>query len=273
MKAGGEHWQWNPNIPFYIGCLPRRGAKSSDVKVRIPYVLSRTGFVLTIYQWFRAPNAFPGHTANAFETPDGKIAFDLPVSDKNVFFWWPDADGNAPDPHDITADMQRFTIDPTSDNLELPRPELLLKKDCEFSRIDERFSMKPYNHIFFLMMDPSLGSDMSRIVPFMGGGFPPYNTMSHLNIETKQLESYLPGPTHLVQEPVFVPRSDDAPEGDGWLMALVNNYTTMASELHIVDTRNFTKAQAVVELPVRLRMGLHGNWVAAQELELLSNFH
>lgn len=33
MKAGGEHWQWNPEIPFYIGVLPRRGATGADVKV------------------------------------------------------------------------------------------------------------------------------------------------------------------------------------------------------------------------------------------------
>ena len=33
MRKGGEHWQWDPNIPFYLGILPRRGAKGSDVKV------------------------------------------------------------------------------------------------------------------------------------------------------------------------------------------------------------------------------------------------
>ena len=33
MKQGGEHWQWSPETPFYIGVLPRRGAKPSDVKV------------------------------------------------------------------------------------------------------------------------------------------------------------------------------------------------------------------------------------------------
>jgi carotenoid cleavage dioxygenase len=33
MKQGGEHWQWDSNVPFYIGVLPRRGAKASDVKV------------------------------------------------------------------------------------------------------------------------------------------------------------------------------------------------------------------------------------------------
>lgn len=33
MKQGGEHWQWSPETPFYIGVLPRRGAQPSDVKV------------------------------------------------------------------------------------------------------------------------------------------------------------------------------------------------------------------------------------------------
>lgn len=36
MKQGGEHWQWSPETPFYIGVLPRRGAKPSDLKVYSP---------------------------------------------------------------------------------------------------------------------------------------------------------------------------------------------------------------------------------------------
>lgn len=38
MKAGGEHWQWNPDIPFYLGVLPRHGAQGSDVKVSHPHM-------------------------------------------------------------------------------------------------------------------------------------------------------------------------------------------------------------------------------------------
>lgn len=33
LKSGGEHWQWNNDLPTYIGVLPRHGAKSDDVKV------------------------------------------------------------------------------------------------------------------------------------------------------------------------------------------------------------------------------------------------
>lgn len=163
--------------------------------------------------------------------------------------------------------MTRFTIDPTSDDLELPQADILLYQDCEFPRIDDRKSMQKYRHCFFDMMNPSLGTDFERIAPVMGGGFPPYNSLGHFDIQTEKLSVYFPGKTHLVQEPVFVPRSATAEEGDGWLMALVNNYATMASELHIIDTKDFSKAQAIVLLPVRLRHGLHGNWVPREDLD------
>jgi carotenoid cleavage dioxygenase len=70
----------------------------------------------------------------------------------------------------------------------------------------------------------------------------------------------------MVQEPVFVPRSKTAAEGDGFVIVLVSNLGTMSSELQILDTREFGKAAAIVYLPLRLRAGLHGNWVDAEEL-------
>lgn len=116
-------------------------------------------------------------------------------------------------------------------------------------------------------MDPRLGTDFLAIAPVMGGGHAPYNALGRLDHETKEVQKYFPGKTHLVQEPIFIPRSAAAPQGDGWLMALVNNYAAMSSELHIVDTQDFTKPQAIIYLPIRLRAGLHGNWVDAQDLE------
>lgn len=251
MKQGGEHWQWDPSVPFYIGVLPRRGASGSDVK------------------WFRAPNAFPGHTVNAYEDNSGRLVFDLPLTDQNVFFWWPDAQGNAPKPEEISAKLVRFTFDPLSDDLDLPMHEVLSNADCEFPRIDDRYLGKRHSCAFFDLMDPSLGSDFSTIMPRMGGGHPPYNSIGQLNYSSKEVKTYFPGHTHLVQEPIFVPRKgESATEGDGWVIVLVNNYASMASELHIVDTRDFRSPAAVIELPIRLRAGLHGNWVDGQDLHL-----
>lgn len=116
------------------------------------------------------------------------------------------------------------------------------------------------------ILKPSLGTDFAALSRVMGGGFAPYNSIGHYDYKAGKLNLYFPGRMHLVQEPVFVPRSKAAAEGDGFVMVLVNNYELMLSELHIIDTKDFTKAVAIVHLPVRLRAGLHGNWVDSSEL-------
>lgn len=249
MKAGGEHWQWDAECPFYLGVLPRHGDQGADVK------------------WFTAPNAFPGHSCNAYEDDSGKLVMDLALAKENVFVWWPDKDGKAPNPAQNPAQLVRYTFDPTSTELDLPTPKTLMEQDVEFSRIDDRFSGRKHTRAFMDVMDPSLGTDFRAIGPVMGGGFAPYNALGSFDYNTEKTEIYFPGKTHFVQEPVFVQRSNEAEEGDGFLMALVNNYSTMSSELHIIDTKNFTEATAIVYLPIRLRAGLHGNWVDASELK------
>ncbi|KAK4155410.1 putative lignostilbene dioxygenase [Chaetomidium leptoderma] len=252
LKQGGEHWQWSPETPFYIGVLPRVGAKPDDVK------------------WFRYPNCFPSHSSNAYEDGSGNIVFDLGLSEKNVFFWWPDKDGNAPSPESIHSQLTRFTIDPRAASLELSAAanvQVLHNGNSEFYRLDDRFATRPYRHAFFDLMDPALGTDFPAIAPQLGGGYPLYNSLAHLDLDTGETEVYFPGRTHMVQEPVFIPRRGSKEEGDGYLLALVNNYASMSSELHLLDTRNFTTALAVILLPLRLRHGLHGNWVDAADVE------
>lgn len=73
----------------------------------------------------------------------------------------------------------------------------------------------------------------------------------------------------MVQEPVFIPRKDSTVEGDGYVIALVNNYETMSSELHLLDTASFTQATARILLPVRLRQGLHGSWIDGDDLRCI----
>jgi carotenoid cleavage dioxygenase len=264
MKQGGEHWQWSPETPFYVGVIPRYGATSSSVKASfkkqilcclVCYILTRC------LQWFKYKNSFPGHTANAYERDDGKIVFDLGLSDKNVFYWWPDAEGNSPEPEKIHTQLTRFTINPNAEEEHLSAPDILHSGNSEFYRIDDRFSGRKYSHSYFDLMNPSLGTDFAAIGPVMGGGYPPYNSLAHHDESTGKTEVYFPGRTHLVQEPVFIPRAGSTEEGDGYLMALVNNYRTLSSELHLLDCRDFTKARAVILLPLRLRAGLHGNWV------------
>lgn len=162
--------------------------------------------------------------------------------------------------------MKRFTIDPKSDDLELPEPHILIHDDNEFPRIDDRYAMSKYTHTFMNVMDKTLGTDFAAIAPVAGGGYPLYNALGHLNVETGEFKKYFVGSKSMVQEPIFIPRSDKAEEGDGFVIALVNRYETMTSDLVILDTRDWGKPVAEVKLPVRLRAGLHGNWVDSSDM-------
>lgn len=116
------------------------------------------------------------------------------------------------------------------------------------------------------MMDPVLGTDFPRIAKNLGGGYPLYNSLGHFDNATGKTEVYFPGKTQMVQEPVFIPRSGSRVEGDGYLLVLVNDYEHMASELHLLDTKDFANVKARILLPIRLRQGLHGSWVDGGEL-------
>jgi carotenoid cleavage dioxygenase len=64
-----------------------------------------------------------------------------------------------------------------------------------------------------------------------------------------------------------VPRSATAPEGDGFLVGVVNDFSAMRSELVIVDAQRLEEgAIARVLLPFRLHTQVHGWWVSAADL-------
>ena len=66
---------------------------------------------------------------------------------------------------------------------------------------------------------------------------------------------YVPG------EPVFVPKSPDAAENDGWLLVFRYDRERDRSDLVILDANEFEgDPVAVVQLPRRVPIGLHGSW-------------
>ena len=63
-------------------------------------------------------------------------------------------------------------------------------------------------------------------------------------------------------EPVFIPRDGSTAEDDGWLLAVVHDDATNASQLRIIDAQRMGDPPvAVVHLPQRVPYGFHGNWV------------
>lgn len=204
--------------------------------------------------------------ANAFENEEGQIEMSMAFSKLNVFFWWPDKDGKGPAPEEISSDLLKWTIDPKATDMKLPAGDLLAKGELEFPRIDDRYAMSRHSKTFFSIFQPQL-VDFPFVGPRMGGGYPPYNGFARLDAKTGDLERYFAGPKKFTQELVFIPRSKTAEEGDGWILFLQNNFENMASELAIVDSNDLSKAVALIKLPIRLRPGLHGNWVDDEDVD------
>lgn len=238
MKKGGPHFQWQPDLPQLFGVLPRDGS-AEDVR------------------WFYGPaDGFQGHTLNSFEE-QGVLYVDMPVTSGNIFYFFPQEDGFVPPPESLKSSLMRWAFDLKSDNDQV-EPKPLTTFICEFPRCDERYTGQRYRHAFMLAFDPSLPYDFERLGP------PPFqffNQLAHVNVETGETRAWYAGDAECFQEPIFVPRSVDAEEGDGFVISVMNRLRTESSELVVLDARNMSAGPvARIKLPFRLRMSLHGNW-------------
>ncbi|KAI0180155.1 carotenoid oxygenase [Hypoxylon sp. FL1284] len=252
LKAGGNKFAWDPNEDQVYGLVPRRGGKPEDVK------------------WFRADNGFHGHVAGCYENEDGHVVFDLTVADGNVFFWFP-PEGERPDMAKrarLSSPTCRWVLDPSAPTGTRVRAALEWPTSGEFSRIDDRYVTKKYSHFWQLRVDPSRPYDAARCGPPAGGLF---NCMAHYTWSADggagAEDVSFAGPTATFQEPVFIPR-DGGAEGEGYLAALKNNLDELRNDVVIWDALDLAGGPlATLHLPLRLRLGFHGNFVDHHDIE------
>jgi carotenoid cleavage dioxygenase-like enzyme len=61
---------------------------------------------------------------------------------------------------------------------------------------------------------------------------------------------------------VFVPHEPTGAEDQGWLLSYVYDMQTDRSAVVILNAQDLGgEPQAVIELPVRVPLGFHGNWI------------
>lgn len=86
--------------------------------------------------------------------------------------------------------------------------------------------------------------------------------VGRIDLHTGAIDQYSFGPRTNVHEPSFVPRAPDSPEGDGWLLVIVNRLRENRSELAVFDALNLAAGPvALYDIGVRVRSTFHGNWV------------
>ena len=75
-------------------------------------------------------------------------------------------------------------------------------------------------------------------------------------------ETHDEGPSRVFLEPVFVPRTQDAAEDDGWILAYAYDAAADRSDVVILHAQDFAAAPvATIQLPARVPFGFHGSWI------------
>jgi carotenoid cleavage dioxygenase len=133
----------------------------------------------------------------------------------------------------------------------------------DFPRIDDRFAMSDVRTGWLTGFDEEM---MSTGMARPGAGVS--NAIIQHNLTTERQTVYRVDAGSAVQEPQFVPRRSGAAQGDGWLLLVAHRLQAMHSDLLVLDTSDLAAGPvATLRLPLRLRRGLHGCWVSADELE------
>jgi carotenoid cleavage dioxygenase-like enzyme len=240
IKRGGILFQWEPTYEQMYIVMPR-GGDAKDVRI------------------FKAPNAMPGHIVNAFDD-GGKLYLDLPVAKDNVFWFFPDKDGRFPPPGSIGTEITRWCFDMKDKNSK-PVPSVMSTLSAEFPHCDERYVGRPYRYGFLQAADPTKPYNPERAGPIMGFFF---NTLLTMDMATGKYKSWFCGDTSSTQEPVFAPKNAKAPEGEGYVLGVINRRDEHRSDLVILDAQRMDEGPiATIKIPVRLKYGIHGNWVPA----------
>jgi carotenoid cleavage dioxygenase len=233
LEAGLPHFGFDTTMPVHMVVLPRAG-DAKDIKV------------------FTAPNLFASHVMNAFN--DGtKIYFDTPEAKNNMFPFFPDWHGAPYNPAEAASHLTRWTIDMDSNSGEFESRQRLCEFVGEFPRIDERYATEPYRHGWMLGMGEGPGSRAS---------------IGHVDVSTGKYKVWQAGPNRTLQEPCFIPKSKTAGEGEGYIVQLQPHTDDGASDLLLFDAQHVDEGpMATIHIPLRMRFGLHGNWVPGAELE------
>lgn len=238
MRAGGPHFKWDGTRQTYVIVVPREGGVDQR----------RT---------FTGPARWSFHTMNAFR--DGQfLHLDSAVAQVDRGIMTPELANDPAAVESIQPYLTRWTFDMagTGDGFTEKR---LFDKPAEFTITDSRYYGKAYRYGFMLVKDAAA----------MGQPFnlhTPYNSVYCIDHHTGEAKGYFAGPNAAVQEPVFVPRAPDSPEGDGYLLFVVNRFDEARATLAVMDAMHLDRGPlALVKMPIQLPLAFHGAWVDAND--------
>lgn len=221
--AGGPPIAWEPDKGTHVGVM-RRDAAAADMR------------------WFETDACFVYHPMNAFTEGNRIVAHVMEFPEVPLF---PNLDGTPTAP--ARAFLTEWTIDLAANSNGIARRRLA-ELAGEFPRLDERFACGPYRHGYYAgFADGTADLLLDAIV--------------HHDFATGASTQYALPSGDAAGEPVFVPRTPNAAEGDGYLLSLVYRAAENRSDLVFLDATDVAAGPiAAAELPHRVPFGFHGNW-------------
>ena len=227
LRQGKPYYEYDPDQPAKWGVMPRDGEPASDMR------------------WFDVPGVM-GHVMNAY-SEGNKVIIDTPISPGNCFSFFADKNGRFPEMPETITQMTRIVFDLSKNDDEAVSMHPVAGALGDMPKIDDRFAMSKYRTGYFALRD----------FPQMGVG--------QIDWETGELMVHeLEGAA--AQEPVFIPRSPDAAEGDGFVLTVVDRFADKTTELHILDGNDVSRpAIAKIKLPFAMPMAFHGCWVPSRQ--------
>jgi carotenoid cleavage dioxygenase-like enzyme len=227
-RAGGPAFAWRPELGGHLALLPRKG-HAGDLRC------------------FEAPPCYVFHVLNAWEDESGRrLHADVMRYDRAPLF--PTPDGTMAEP--ASARLVRWSLD-LGARAGTVAETALGDVRGEFPRIDERHAGLPYRHGWACR--DRLGERKQACAGIV-----------HVDLREGRPSTFWGQPGERFSEPVFVARGPGAPEGDGWLLALVHRPASNTSDLLVFEATALERGPlATVHLSHRVPAGFHGSWVGA----------
>ncbi|MFZ1888533.1 MAG: carotenoid oxygenase family protein [Candidatus Binataceae bacterium] len=224
VRTGAPLIAWEPEKGTHVAIMPRTGG-AEDIR------------------WFAGPPCMAWHSMNAFNDGD-RIVVDVCQQAAVAF---PLADGSMPDQSKTSQYLTRWTFDwSNAGGFEMER---LSEVRCEYPRIDNRRSGLNYRH-GYLACEGGPGS-----------GDPFHRGIAHFDHLTRRMRTYCAGPRCAVAEPVFVAKSPDAKDGEGYLLTNIFDEQRNTSHLAIFDAEDIEHGPvARAHLDHRMPVGFHACW-------------
>lgn len=188
---------------------------------------------------------FSFHHANAYETEDGKeIIIDL-IAFPDISFMpnlFPQAASLGSKPT-WQQRLMRYHLSIEKNEI---LPEILLEKDVEFPRFNDKFDGKSYRYLYM-----TISEDIANETNKTSG-------LCKFDLLSKKIKTWYQAQCYAV-EPVFVPSPEGKSEDEGVILTVIYNEEKKRSFLLALDGTSFREI-ARAELPWKIPSSFHGQY-------------